>query len=73
MGAEELKWRHLAHHQLMSQQGLILVHTVQLKPITFLRKNRLSGICDVDRFSILWENPSLEGDDDENDYYNDYE
>ena len=32
MGGEELKWRQLAHHQLMSQQGLILVHIEKLKP-----------------------------------------
>ena len=30
MGGEELKWRQLAHHQLMSQQ--ILVQSVKLKP-----------------------------------------
>ena len=28
----KLKWRQLAHHQLLSQQGLILVHTEKLKP-----------------------------------------
>ena len=41
MGGEELKWRQLAHHQLMSQQGL--VHTVQLKPM----KAQISGRCSV--------------------------
>ena len=40
MGGEELKWRQLAHHQLMSLQGLILVHTVQLKPMI---KAQISG------------------------------
>ena len=41
MGGEELKWRQLAHHQLMSQhKGFILVHTVKLKPIT---KAQISG------------------------------
>ena len=33
MGGEELNWRQLAHHQLMSLQGPHLVHTVQLKPM----------------------------------------
>ena len=37
MGGEELKWRQLPHHQLM---GLILVHTVKLKPII---KAQISG------------------------------
>ena len=41
MGGEELKWRQLAHNQLMSQEkGLILVHTVKLKPII---KAQISG------------------------------
>ena len=40
MGGEELKWRQLAHHQLMFQQGPILVHTVKLKPII---KAQISG------------------------------
>ena len=31
MGGDELKWRQLAHHQLTSQLGLILVYTVKLK------------------------------------------
>ena len=33
VGGEELKWRQLAHHQLMSQQGPILVHTVKLSQL----------------------------------------
>ena len=33
MGGENLKWRQLAHHQLMIQQRLILVHTEKLKPM----------------------------------------
>ena len=40
MGGEELKWCQLAHHQLMSQQGPHLVHTVKLKPII---KAKISG------------------------------
>ena len=40
MGGEELKWRQLAHHHLMSQQGLILVHTVKLMPMI---KGSISG------------------------------
>ena len=37
MGMEELKWRQLAHHQLMSQQ---VAHTVKLKPFM---KAQISG------------------------------
>ena len=34
MGGEELKWRQLAHHQLNeTAKDLIIVHTVQLKPM----------------------------------------
>ena len=40
MGGEELKWHQPAHHQLMSQQGPILVHSVKLKPII---KAQISG------------------------------
>ena len=40
MGGEELKWRQLAHHRLMSQKGPILVHTVELKPKI---KGQISG------------------------------
>ena len=50
MGGEELKWRQLAHHQLMSRKGLILVHTVKLKPILKAQisgKLVSSGISDV--------------------------
>ena len=39
-GGEELKWRQLAHHRLMSQKGPILVHTVELKPKI---KGQISG------------------------------
>ena len=48
MGGREIKWRHLAHYQLMSQ--LILVHTVQVKPNTTAQisgKLVSSGISDV--------------------------
>ena len=41
VGGEELKWRQLAHHQLMSQ-GLILVHTVKIK-IKPIIKAQISG------------------------------
>ena len=50
MGEEELKWRQLAHHQSMSQQGLILVHTAKLKPfVKVLISGKLvtHGISDV--------------------------
>ena len=50
MGREELKWRQLAHHQLMSYKGFILVHTVKLKPIIkaqISRKLVTSGVSDV--------------------------
>ena len=40
VGEEELKWHQLAHNQLMSRKDLILVHTVQLKPIL---KTQISG------------------------------
>ena len=40
MGGEELKWHQLAHHQLMSKQGLFLVQTVKLKPMI---KAQISG------------------------------
>ena len=50
MGGEELKWRQLAHHKLMSQQGPLLIHTVKLKPIIKAQisgKLVTSGISDV--------------------------
>ena len=40
VGGEELKWHQLAHHQLRANEGLILVHTVKLKPII---KAQISG------------------------------
>ena len=51
MGVEELKWRQLAHHRLMSQlKDLTLVHTVQLKPMIkahFSGRMAYIGICDI--------------------------
>ena len=41
MGWEVLKWHQLDHHQLMrANKGLILIHTVKLKPII---KAQISG------------------------------
>ena len=39
----KLKWRQLAHHQLLSQQGLILVHTEKLKPKEPIAKKLVSS------------------------------
>ena len=65
----KLKWRKLAHHQLLSQQGLILVHTEKLKePIA--KKLVSSDISHVAHASVvLGENPSEEVDDYDNYYY----
>ena len=71
MGGEELKWRQLAHHQLMSQKvpyfsthskvKLIIKPQISGKLVT-------SGISDVVMtFSTLQENPSEE--DDYDNYY----
>ena len=61
----------LAHQQLLSQQGLILVHTEKLKlkgPIA--EKLESSDISNVALASvILGENPSEEVDDYDNYYY----
>ena len=69
---KKLKWRQLAHQQLLSQQGLILVHTEKLKlkgPIA--EKLESSDISNVALASvILGENPSEEVDDYDNYYYN---
>ena len=54
MGGEELKWRQLAHHQLMSQKGR---HS-KLKPIIKSQisgKFITSGISDVATASVLSE------------------
>ena len=60
MGGEELKWRQLAHHQLMSQ--LILVHTVQLKPMIKAQisvRMVSSGLSDVAFASVYSEKTRL--------------
>ena len=69
MGGEKLKWRQLAHHQLMSQ----LIHTEKLKPMI---KGQISGklvsggTSHVEFASVLLgENPSEEVDDYDNYYY----
>ena len=66
----KLKWRQLAHHQLLSQQGLILVHTEKLKPKRTNRKKISSDISHVALASVLLgENPAEEVDDYDNYYY----
>ena len=56
MGWEELKWRQLAHHQLMSQQGPhFSPHSKKLKPIIKAQisgKLITSGISDVATASV---------------------
>ena len=62
MGGEELKLCQLAYHQLMSQQGPILVHTVQPKPIIkpqISGKLVTSGISDVAITSVHSEKTLL--------------
>ena len=62
VGGEELKWRQLAYHQLMSQQGLILVHAVKLKPIIKAQisgKFVSSGISEVAITSVYFEKPRM--------------
>ena len=59
MGGEELKWRHIAHHQLMSQQGLHFSPHSKAKvnyKAQISGKLLTSGIIDVDHFSTLREN-----------------
>ena len=63
MDGEELKWRQLVHHQLMSQQGPQLVHTIKLKPIIKAQisgKMVSSGISDVAFASVYSEKTRLE-------------
>ena len=71
MGGEELKWRQLAHHQLMSQQGPHFVHTEKLKSKGQISEKLVSsGISHVAFASVLLgENPSEEVDDYDNYYY----
>ena len=62
MGWEELKWRHLAHHQLTSQQGPHLIHRVKLK--SFIKaqisgKLVTNGISDVAIASVHSEKTRL--------------
>ena len=63
MGREEFKWHKLSHHQLMSQhKGLILVHTVKLKPIIKVQisgKLVTSGISNVVTASVYLEKTRL--------------
>ena len=63
MGGEELKWHQLAHRQLTSQpKDLILVHTIQLKPMIKAQvSGRMvsSGISDVVITSVNSEKTRL--------------
>ena len=62
MSGEELKWRQLAHHLLMSQQVLFLVHTVKLKPFIKAQisgKLVTNGISDVAIISVHSEKTRL--------------
>ena len=68
MGGVKIK---MAHHQLLSQQGLILVHTEKLKPkCPITKKLASSDISHVALASVLLgENLSEEVDDYDNYYY----
>ena len=63
VGGEDLQKRQLAHHQLMSQPtDLIIVHTVQLKPMIKAQiSERMvsSGISDVAATSAFSEKTHL--------------
>ena len=62
MGGEELKWRQLAHHPLMSQTRTYLVQPVQLKPMIKAQiRGRMvsSGIRDVAFGSVYSEKTCL--------------
>ena len=62
MGGEELKWHQLTHNQLMSSQGALLVHTVQLKPMIKAQiSGRMAsiGISDVVTASVYSEKTRL--------------
>ena len=63
-----VKWHQLAHHQLLSQQGLILVHTEKLKPKGPIAEKLVSSdISHIAPASVLLrENPSEEVDDYDN-------
>ena len=61
MGGEELKWRQLVHNQC-ARKDLILVHTVQLKPIIKAQisgKLISSGISDIAFASVYSEKTRL--------------
>ena len=55
MGGEELKWRQLAHNQLMSPQGPHFSPHSTAKTSTNLRKLVSSGISDVAFASVSSE------------------
>ena len=62
MGGEELKWRQLAHHQLMSQQGPQFSPHSKAKAIyksTNPRKLVTNGISDVVFASVYSEKTRL--------------
>ena len=62
MGGEELKWRQLAHHQLMSQQGPHFSSHSKAKPIIKAQisgKLVTSGISDVAIASVHSEKTRL--------------
>ena len=73
MGGEKLKWRELAHNQLMSLQGPhFSPHSIAKTndKSTNLRKNGIYWyMCCCDRFSIIGKNPSEEVDEDYYYYY----
>ena len=62
MGGEEFKWHQLAQCQLIASNDLILVHTVQLKPMIrahFSGRMVCSGISDVAFASVHFEKTRL--------------
>ena len=67
MGREELKWRQLAHHQLMSQQGPHFSPHSKAKANDKSRRMVSSGISDVAFASVYTEKP--EEVDDYDNYY----
>ena len=72
LGEVKIKWHQLAHHHLLSQQGLILVHIEKLKPKGPITEKLVSS--DISHIALasvlLGENPSEEVDDYDN--YNYY-
>ena len=71
MGGVKLKWCQLVHHQLMSQQGLILVHTEKLKPKGPIPEKLVSSDISHVAFTsvLLGENPSEDVDHYDKYYY----